>query len=215
MHPPDTATDPDALDRADMAALCAGRDAALDALMARHAGPLCRFLIRLLQDEEEAADLAQTAFVRVFQNRGRFDSANRFSTWIYAIAANLARDRQRWQGRHPQVSLDAAIGEDGGDATEILPHDSPGPAELADTAERASLVRAAVAALPEDLRVPLVLAEYEGRSQADIGAVLDCSAKAVEMRIYRARQQLRQTLAKLLPPEPRGSRPRQAGAEAG
>jgi RNA polymerase sigma-70 factor (ECF subfamily) len=202
MHPPDTAIDSDALDHADMAAMCAGRDAALDSLMARHAGPLCRFLIRLLQDDEEAADLAQTAFVRVFQNRERFDPANKFSTWLYAIAANLARDRQRWQGRHPQVSLDAAIGEDGSDVTEILPHDAPGPAELADAAERAKLVRTAVAALPEDLRVPLVLAEYEGMSQADIGAVLECSAKAVELRIYRARQQLRQSLATLLPSEP-------------
>ena len=201
MHPPDTAIDSDASDRADMAALCAGREAALDALMARHAGPLCRFLVRLLQDEEEAADLAQTAFVRVYQNRERFDSAKKFSTWLYAIAANLARDRQRWQGRHPHVSLDALIGEDGSDATEILPHESPGPAELADAAERVGLVRAAVAALPDDLRVPLVLAEYEGMSQTDIGAVLECSAKAVEMRIYRARQQLRQSLAKLLPPE--------------
>ena len=198
MHPPDTAIDTDALDRADMAALCAGREAALDALMGRHAGSLCRFLIRLLQDEEEAVDLAQTAFVRVFENRERFDPAKKFSTWLYAIAANLARDRQRWQGRHPHVSLDAVIGEDGSDATEILPHESPGPAELADASERATQVRAAVAALPEDLRVPLVLAEYEGMSQADIGAVLECSAKAVEMRIYRARQQLRLSLARLL-----------------
>ena len=201
MHPPDTAIEPEALDRADMAALCVGRDAALDALMERHAGLLCRFLVRLLQDEEEAADLAQTAFVRVYQNRDRFDPAKKFSTWLYAIAANLARDRQRWLGRHPHVSLDATAGVESGAVGDLLPHESPGPAELADVAERAALVRAAVAALPEDLRVPLVLAEYEDMSQADIGAVLECSAKAVEMRIYRARQQLRQALAKLLPSE--------------
>jgi RNA polymerase sigma-70 factor (ECF subfamily) len=91
------------------------------------------------------------------------------------------------------------VGADGNEATEVLPHESPGPAETLDAAERAALVRAAVAALPDDLRVPLVLAEYEDMSQADIGVVLECSAKAVEMRIYRARQQLRRTLAKLLP----------------
>lgn len=200
MRPPDTAIETDALDRADMAALCAGREAALDALMTRHAGPLCRFLIRLLQDEEEAADLAQTAFVRVYQNRDRFDPSQKFTTWLYAIAANLARDRQRWLGRHPHVSINTPAGDDGGDASEILPHDSPGPAELVDATERVALVRAAVAALPDELRVPLVLAEYEEMSQADIGVVLDCSAKAVEMRIYRARQQLRVALARLLPP---------------
>ena len=198
MRPPDTAIDSDAQDRDDMAALCAGRDAALDSLMARHAGPLCGFLTRLLQDEEEAADLAQTAFVRVYQNRGRFNPAQKFSTWLYAIAANLARDRLRWLGRHPHVSINAPVADDGSDATEVLPHESPGPAEVLDAAERATIVRAAVAALPEDLREPLILAEYEGMSQADIGAVLDCSAKAVEMRIYRARQQMRQTLGSLL-----------------
>ena len=59
-------------------------------------------------------------------------------------------------------------------------------------------MRKALAALPEDLRVPLILSEYENQSHAEIGAVLDCSAKAVEMRIYRARQQLRSSLADLL-----------------
>ena len=67
-----------------------------------------------------------------------------------------------------------------------------------DLLSRVAAVRRALAALPEELRVPLVLAEYEERSHAEIAEVLDCSAKAVEMRIYRARQQLRATLAGLL-----------------
>jgi RNA polymerase sigma factor (sigma-70 family) len=56
-----------------------------------------------------------------------------------------------------------------------------------------------LAARPEDLRLPLVLAEYEGKSYAEIAEILDCSAKAVEMRLYRARQQLRARLERLLP----------------
>ena len=62
----------------------------------------------------------------------------------------------------------------------------------------AEAVRRAVAALPEDLRTPLILAEYEERSQAEIGEMLGCTAKAVELRIYRARQQLRVSLGKFL-----------------
>jgi len=63
-------------------------------------------------------------------------------------------------------------------------------------------VRDAVAALPEELRLPLVLAEYEGRAQAEIAEILDCSIKAVEMRIYRARKQLREQLRSVLENDP-------------
>jgi len=197
MLPADTNTT-DELDRQDMARLCAGHDAALDDLMERHATPVFRFLGRLLQDEEEAADLAQTAFVRVYQHRDRFDPEQKFSTWAYAIATNLARDRLRWLSRHPQVSLDAPVGPEGSDALSVLPHEAPNPGEQLDASERAALVRSAVAALPEELRLPLVLAEYEEKSHADIAAILRCSPKAVEMRIYRARQQLRQALRALI-----------------
>ena len=70
--------------------------------------------------------------------------------------------------------------------------------EQMQSAERARLVRRAIAALPEELRQPLILALYQDLSQADIAAALNCSAKAVEMRIYRARQQLRASLAAVL-----------------
>ena len=59
-------------------------------------------------------------------------------------------------------------------------------------------MRQAVAGLPEALRIPLILAEYEEKSHAEIGGILGCSAKAVEVRVYRARQQLRASLSHLL-----------------
>ena len=74
----------------------------------------------------------------------------------------------------------------------------PGPTEQMEAAERAEMVRLAVAQLPEELREPLILAEYEELSHLEIGQILGCSAKAVEMRVYRARQQLRGLLVKLL-----------------
>lgn len=188
----------DDLDQQDMAGLATGRDAALNALMARHAEPLLRYLIRLLQNETEAEDLAEEAFVRVYQNRDRFRPGARFTTWLYAIATNLARDRQRWHTRHPQIPLEAGSGADGTSLGQTLPSGELTPAEVLEAGERAEWVRRAVAELPEDLRLPLVLAEYEEQSHAEIAAILKCSPKAVEMRVYRARQQLRQQLAKLL-----------------
>ena len=185
-------------DRADMARLAAGHDAVLSDLMQRHSEKLLHYLIRLLQDETEAADLAQETFVRVYQNRARFKAGSKFSTWLYTIATNLARDLFRHRARHPQVSLDAEHESTGNALREILPEHKPTPSETLQAAERAGAVRHAVANLPEELRTPLVLAEYEELSHAEIAAILDCSPKAVEMRIYRARQQLRSELEKLL-----------------
>jgi len=188
----------DTQDAQDMARLVAGHDSALNDLMERHAPKLFHYLVRSLQNGEDAADLAQETFVKVFQSRARYDPGQKFSTWLYAIASNLVRDRFRWRSRHPQVSLDATIDATGNDLNEALAENRPSPVESVQSEERARVVRRAVAALPEELRLPLILAEYEERSQAEIGEILGCTAKAVETRIYRARQQLRVSLGKLL-----------------
>src|SRR5260370_967835 len=70
-------------------------------------GKLFHYLIRCLQDEDDAADLAQETFVRVYRQRAKFDLGQKFSTWLYAIATNLVKDRYRYRTRHPQVPLDA------------------------------------------------------------------------------------------------------------
>ena len=194
-------TDPSAAvqqDGQEMAQLAAGHGAALNCLMERHAEKLFHYLVRALQNEDDAADLAQETFVRVYQHRARFDPRQKFSTWLYAIASNLARDRYRWRKRHPQVSLDAENEATGNDFGDSLPDPAPSAGERAQRKERAEAVRLAVAALPEQLRVPLLLSEYEEKSHAEIGVILQCSAKAAEARIYRARRHLRASLARLL-----------------
>lgn len=182
-------------DLQDMERLRAGHDAALNDLMARHAPRLFHYLLRELRDEGEAEDLAQEAFVRVYQNRDKFNPAHRFTTWLYTIATNLARDRHRWRVRHPQVSLEAENSSGEGGLKATLPAGDTGPQDALLATERAAAIRAAVASLPEELRTPLLLAEYEERSHQEIAVILNCTPKAVEMRIYRARQQLRQDLA--------------------
>ena len=105
----------DEQDAQDMARLAGGQGAAHNDLMDRHAEKLFHYLVRCLQDEEDAADLTQETFVRVYQNRAKYDSRQRFSTWLYTIAGNLVRNRFRWRTRHPQVSLEAETASgDGG-----------------------------------------------------------------------------------------------------
>lgn len=181
-----------------MARLAAGHDAALDDLMGRHGERLFHYLVRALQNEDDAADLAQETFVRVHRNRRKFDPRQKFSAWLYAIATNLCRDRLRWRARHPHVSLQAEPADGSPGLGETLPSATGSPAEELAAAERIETVRRAVQNLPEDLRLPLILAEYEDQSCAEIASVLKCTAKAVEMRLYRARQQLRARLADLL-----------------
>ncbi len=189
----------DEQDARDMARLAGGHGPALNELMERHGQKLFHFLVRSLQNEEDAADLAQETFARVYQNRERFDPTQRFTTWLYSIASNLVRDRYRWRSRHPQVSLEAESEKAGTDLKDNLPSADRAPDQTLQLAERAAAVRKAVAGLPEELRQPLILAVYQELPQAEIATILNCSVKAVETRIYRARQQLRASLTSLLP----------------
>jgi RNA polymerase sigma-70 factor (ECF subfamily) len=183
--------DASARDRADMERLIAGQDAALNDLMERHATPLFRFLCRMLGNEDDANDLAQETFIRVFRARASFRTNEKFSTWLYTIAANQARNHFRWRARHPNVSLEAETGESEQTLGGTLPAEGPAPNEQALAAERAAVVRTAVGQLPEDLREAIVLCEWEERSVAEAASILEATPKAVESRLYRARQILR------------------------
>jgi len=193
----DTA-DPDALDRADMARLARGHDAALNDLMDRHATTVFQFLCRMLGNQDDANDLAQETFVRVFQHRARFQPDAKFTTWLHTIAGNLARNHHRWRSRHPTVSLNAALDNTDQSFGDVLPATDVSPSEAAVMEERSTAVRAAVQALPDDLREAVILCEWQDLAVAEAAAVLQTTPKAVESRLYRARQRLREQLARWL-----------------
>ena len=173
-----------------MRRLQGGDDAALAPLMQRWEIPVKRFVFRLIGNAAEADDLAQEVFVRIYTKRAGYRTGAKFSAWCFSIAANQAKNRLRWWRRRPALSLDA-WSEAGGDesragamaSSEAVRH------------EQIAAVKAAIAALPLELRTALVLFEYEAQSMADIAAALGCTAKAVENRLYRARQLLKQSLA--------------------
>ena len=190
------ATASDASDEALMARLRGGDDGALAPLMARWEVPMKRYLARVVQNAHEAEELAQETFVRLYQHRDRFREGARFSPWLYAIAANLARNRLRWWRRRPAVSLEAWT-EFGGEAADEGNAGRAGSGAL-EQRERAEAVREAVAALPAELREALVLCEYEGLAQAEAAEALGITPKAVEMRLYRARAGLRNRLQRWL-----------------
>ncbi|MGZ4971797.1 MAG: RNA polymerase sigma factor [Limisphaerales bacterium] len=187
----------DALDKEDMTRLVQGHSAALNDLMERHAHALFCYLLRQCGNEEDANDIAQEAFVRVYQHCKQYSFKSKFSSWLYTIATNQMRTRMRSQYRHPTVSLDGE-NENGASALQSIPSETASPSDTALADERAATIRAAINALPEKLRSPLILFEYHDKSHAEIAEILGCSAKAVEMKLYHARTRLKDDLAQLL-----------------
>lgn len=180
-----------------MSRLADGEDLALNALMARWADRVVAFLFRMTGQRESAVDLAQETFVRLYQSRGRYRPHGNFSTYLFAIAANLARNHARWKSRHPTVSLDTT----GPEGTPMWPEPADPrqtPGETALAREKSAAVNAAIQALPLDLRESLTLFVHEEMSYAQIAQLTGCSPKAVETRIYRARQLLKERLREFI-----------------
>ena len=183
-----------------MSRLREGDDFALNDIMDRWQTRLTGYLIRLTGSEATAVDLAQETFVRVYGNRFRYRASGAFSTWLFAIASNLARHHLRWQLRHPTISMDAAAGTSGS-LLESVPGADPDPRVRLERAERAEAVREAIAELAPDLREALILFTYEDMSYEQIATIQRCSTKAVETRLYRARALLRRKLTRWLAPD--------------
>jgi RNA polymerase sigma-70 factor (ECF subfamily) len=186
----------DASDSELMSRLASGEELALNALMSRWSDRVAAFLYRMTGQRETSLDLAQETFVKLYQARGRYKPQGNFSTWLFAIAANLARNHARWKSRHPTVSLDATDS----DGTEIYgepvdPSQTPEQAALA--RENSAIIHRAILSLPPDLREAITLFIHEGLGYAEIAGICDCSAKAAETRIYRARQILKELLKNL------------------
>lgn len=175
-----------------MRRLAAGDDVALNEIMQRWREKLAAFLTRMTGDHATAIDLAQETFVRLYQHRASYQPSAPFPTYLFRIASNLARNHARWKRRHPTVSMD--------DLDESRPEpaaSSPVPDQQLDHSERLRIIEAAIAALPPDVRETILLFTHHDLSYAQIADVMRCTSKAVETRIYRARQMLKATLREM------------------
>lgn len=177
-----------------MERLQAGDDLALNEIMGRWKQPLASYLLRQLGGHEDALDLTMETFVRIYESRHRYAPSARFARWLFTIATNLARNHVRWKERHPEVPFETS--EDGKSSSlDYIADDAPCASKQLDAKERARAVQRAIETLPSELRTAILLFEYEGLSHAEIAGIEGCSAKAIETRLYRARQALEQKLA--------------------
>jgi RNA polymerase sigma-70 factor (ECF subfamily) len=195
-------------DRALAAALCAGEEAAYEALILRFEQPVYGVVSRLLENPADAPDVVQEVFLKVFRNIGGFRGDSSLKTWIYRIAVNEARNHQRWFGRHRgrEVGLEPAAPEARGYG-EWLPDPSPGPYEEALDHEVHALVEEALKRISPAYRTALVLREVEELSYEEIAAILEVSLGTVKSRILRGREALRRELSAMLAPAEGGVLP--------
>jgi RNA polymerase sigma-70 factor (ECF subfamily) len=146
--------------------------------------------VNLLGDREEALDLSQEVFLRVFRTIGRFRGQSTLRTWIYRIAINQARNRHRfWRRRHraDQVSLDQHVAAHG----EFVSAGEARPDRVLAQKELAARLQSALDHLPFDQRTAIVLREIDGLSYEEIAYSLGVAVGTVKSRLTRARQALR------------------------
>jgi RNA polymerase sigma-70 factor (ECF subfamily) len=179
-----------------MLRLADGDDFALNGLMDRWGNRVTAFLLKMTGQRETAVDLAQETFIKLYHARSRYKPTGGFSTYLFSIASNLARNHARWKRRHPTLSIDAVSQDGCGEIPELV---DPGrtPEEIARAKEKARAVHDAFLRLPTDLCEAMTLFIYEEMSYAEIAVICQCSTKAVETRIYRARQALKEQLQEL------------------
>jgi RNA polymerase sigma-70 factor (ECF subfamily) len=172
-----------------------GDEAAFAEIVRRYRSPITNYLYRFLNDYEEAVDLAQETFVRVYFAADRYHTDYAFSTYIYRIATNLAISELRRRKRRRLLSLTGLFQGEDNELAEFQPTD---PRDLPDVelvdSEQSRMIEKAIATLPERYRAPIILREIEGRTYEEIAVILKLGLGTTKSRISRARKLLKEKL---------------------
>ena len=166
-----------------------GHVESLGLLAARYEGDLYGFLVRFVGDRQAAEDLFQETFLQVWRKRHQYDPRRAVRPWLFTIAANLARDWLRREGRQRTLSLDnrpAGADCEGASFSDLLPADGETPLAALEREEQRQRVREAVDALPEHLRSVLVLAYYQHCKYREIAEILQIPVGTVKSRLHAA-----------------------------
>ena len=175
-------------DSAVVAAFLAGNRRAFDELVERYQNRLLNFVYRTTGDRERAEDLVQETFIRVYRHLHRFDQTKKFSTWVYTIASNLAKNELRNRSRNPLVLFQTLLKNRTEDQRPLEWEDNTyRPDDLFRKRALKAQVDAAVDQLPEHHRTVFVLREMEGKTYEEIAEITDTNLGTVKSRLNRAR----------------------------
>ena len=178
-----------------VAATRSGDEDAFAEIISRYKNPITNFLYRFLNDYEEAVDLAQETFVRLYFALDRYHTEYAFSTYIYRIATNLAISEIRKRKRRNLLSLTGLFQAGESEDVEFQPADTR---RLQDAGleedELSQIIANAIETLPPKYRLPIVLRDVEGRSYEDVAAILELGLGTTKSRISRGRGLLKEKL---------------------
>lgn len=172
-----------------------GDVAAFAALVDKYKQPVTNLVYRMIHDASEAEDLAQTVFVQVYKSAHRYKSSAKFSTWLFTIARNLCLNEIRRRSRHLAESLEAPRFDQEDQARHQLEdRNAFAPPESLLHGELEEKVEAALAELPDNQRLAILLCRQEELSYEEISQVLGCSLSATKSLIHRGRETLKRRL---------------------
>lgn len=182
-----------------VAAFLDGNKRAFGELVERYQNRLLNFIYRTTGDRERAEDLVQETFIRVYRHLHRFDQSKKFSTWIYTISSNLAKNELRNRSRNPLVLFQTLMKNRQADERPLEWEDNTyRPDDLFRKRHLKSQVDAAVDQLPEHHRTVFILREMEGKTYEEIAEITSTNLGTVKSRLNRARNNFAQLIAPVL-----------------
>jgi len=181
-----------------MAEAAEGSERAFSELVGRYRSRVLNLVSRLLNDRESSDDISQEVFVRVYLHRKNYRRGAKFSTWLFTIAANLAKNEiRRRKRRRNWSSLDELQEQLHDSSLQLMDPKGNREAEV-DSAQIQGIVGEAITTLPERYRLALVLRDVEGLAYEEIAQVLGIPGGTVRSRINRARLMLKKKLEPML-----------------
>ena len=169
-----------------------GDSGAFSTLVDKYKQPVINLAYRMLRDAIEAEDLAQNVFIQVYKSAQRYEVSSKFTTWLFTIARNLCLNEIRRRGRHPADSLEAAHPEQ--DDQPLRQYEDKrtfSPPESLLHGELEEKIEQALAELPENQRMAILLCRQDELSYEEIAKVIGCSLSATKSLIHRGRETLK------------------------
>src|SRR6266481_3641158 len=161
----------------------AGDEQSFALLLQRYRSPLVNFLYRMVRNREQAEDLAQEVFIRVYRARADYVPSAKFTTWLFRIATNLALNSLR-DTRHQRTEISLDVADKHPDIEQHLVEEA-----------RKAMIKHAIDKLPEKQRVAVLLHKYQELDYGKIAKILSCSESALKSLLFRAYEVLRVELA--------------------
>ena len=167
----------------------------------KHKRNVINLSYRFVQNKEAAEDIAQDVFIKIYEKKVKFDPKAKFSTWLYKVTVNASIDRTRKKSFFDRSLDKTETNEEGKGKTLLETLSDPSaisPADAVASEEIKSLVQMEIQKLPEKLKAPILLHQFEDLSCEEVAQILGVTPKAVERKIYHAKEVLRKKLSKYL-----------------